>query len=213
MKVLKFDEASGGREGWLNARLGKLTGSRARDVITLKGDSIKADAYNLVAERLIGSAALVEDESAMERGTRLEPEAIDRFTKETGKKVSKELVLWLRDDDESIAVSPDGVIGKGSTEAVEVKCLSAGRHIEARVTGKIPNGATGYMEQARQYFVVNDKLKKLYFVFYDPRFPAPLDYFCIVVKRKDVQKEVEEWLEMERNVLNWVRNTVNNLTF
>jgi hypothetical protein len=48
----------------------------------------------------------------MDRGKRLEDEAIERFAKETGKKVNTDLVLWMRDDDENIAVSPDGSIGK-----------------------------------------------------------------------------------------------------
>lgn len=210
MKVVKFDEEAGGKEAWLNARLGKITGSRLYDCITLKGTSIKADRWNLVAERLIGSQALVDDEKAIDRGTRLEPEAIARFAKETGKKVDTSLMLWMREDEESIAVSPDGVIGK--TAAVEVKCLSAGRHIEAKVTQKIPSG-TGYEEQALQYFIVNEKLKVLYFIFYDPRFPAPLDFFYIEMHRKDRQAEIDFWLQAQRDALAWVRDTVNRLTF
>lgn len=211
MRIIKFPESEGGREAWMLFRLGKVTGSRLKDVITLQGNSIKADRWNLVAERLIGSQALVDEENPMERGLRLEPEAIARFQRETNKKVDSSLLMWVRDDEESIAVSPDGVIGK--TEAVEVKCLSAGKHIEARVTNRIPNGTGGYEEQALQYFICNEKLRKLYFVFYDPRFSAPFDFFYLTINRKDKKSEIAEWLEHQKKALAWVRETVNKLTF
>ena len=40
----------------------------------------------------------------MDRGKRLEDYAVERFVKETGKKVNTDLVLWVRDDDENIAI-------------------------------------------------------------------------------------------------------------
>lgn len=210
MKIIKFKEEDGGKEAWLNARLGKITGSRLFDCITQKGSSIKADRWNLVAERLIGSQALVDDEKAIDRGVRLEPEALKRFAELTGKKVDTSLQLWVHDDEPGIAVSPDGAIGK--TMACEVKCLSAGKHIQARVLQEIPAGE-GYREQAIQYFVVNEKLKTLYFIFYDPRFPAPLDFFFLEVKRKEIQEQVDYWLNAQREALVWVREQVNALTF
>lgn len=167
----------------------------------------KIGSYQLVAESILGSAALAEEENQMERGTRLEPEAIERFRKETGKKVDASLLLWMREDDERIASSPDGQIGK--TAAVEAKCLSAARHVEAKLTGKIPKD---YEPQARQYFVVNEKLKTLYFVFFDPRFPTGLDFFYIELHRKDIQAEIDELIEYQRAEIKWVREQVNRLT-
>jgi len=115
-------------------------------------------------------------------------------TEETGKKVNTDLVLWCRDDDENIAVSPDGTIGK--TEAVEVKCLSSARYIEAWLTKEIPDE---YEYQVLQYFIVNNKLKTLYFVFYDPRMPK--DLFYLEVRLMAVQEQVDEYIELERRVL------------
>ena len=100
-----------------------------------------------------------------------------------------------RDDDENIAVSPDGFIG--TTEAVECKCLSSARHIEALLTRAIPSE---YEYQVLQYFIVNDKLEMLNFVCYDPRFmmfvrpgsrKVSLDYFVIGVKRADAPPSSE----------------------
>ena len=125
MKTRKFET----REEWLDARRGKITGTRLKDVITLRGTGKKIGFYELIAERL---AIPATDESAMERGQSLEPEAVAKFVAETGKEVDTSLVLWSSDENENIAISPDGFVGE--TEAVEVKCLSSARHIEAFLT-------------------------------------------------------------------------------
>ncbi len=178
MKIQKFST----EDEWLEARRGRVTGTRLKDLIVKRGTAKKMGFYELIAERI---ALPPDGENVMDRGKRLEDEAIERFAKETKKKVNNDLVLWYRDDDENIAVSPDGSIGK--TEAVEVKCLSSARHIEAWLTKKIPDE---YEYQVLQYFIVNDKLKTLYFVFYDPRMPK--DFFYHEVHRKDVLDDVDD---------------------
>jgi len=200
MKVNKFED----REAWMNARRGKITGSRLKDIIVKRGTGKKIGFYELIAERL-GIPA--DDENAMARGTRLEEEAVAKFVSETKKKVNTDLVIWQRDDNESIAISPDGYIGE--TEAVECKCLSSARHIEAFLTQQLPDE---YKDQALQYFIVNDKLKKLYFVFYDPRVLAK-NYFTIEIKRKDVENDVKFYLDYQKQVLLEVDEIVNKLTF
>jgi putative phage-type endonuclease len=161
------------REEWLAARRGKITGSRLKDIVVKRGTGRKIGFYELIAERL---GVPADDENPMDRGTRLEAEAVERFVKETGKKVDTSLVIWTRDDNESIAVSPDGFVGK--KEAVEAKCLASARHIEAFPTQKVPSD---YEMQVIQYFIVNDKLETLYMVFFDPRILVK-DYFVIEVK-------------------------------
>lgn len=200
MKTLTFET----REEWLEARRGKITGSRLKDIVMRRGTGYKMGFYELIAERL---AVAPDEENPMDRGTRLEEEAIARFVKETGKKVDTSLVIWARDDNESIAVSPDGIIGK--TEAVEAKCLSSASHIKAWLTKQVPDD---YEMQRVQYFIVNDALRKLYFVFYDPRIPSK-DYFVLEVKREDVQADVDEFLAYETSILTEVDRVVNELTF
>ena len=80
MRVLSFES----REEWMNWRLGKATGSGVKDIVTLKGDGIKPGVFKMVAESLGGSATINDDESAADRGTKLEKPAIERFRKETG---------------------------------------------------------------------------------------------------------------------------------
>lgn len=199
MKIQTFNS----REEWFQARLGRITGTRLKDLISKRGTKPKMGYYELIAERI---ALPASDESAMDRGIRLEDEAMARFMQETGKKVNTDLVIWSRDDNDDMAISPDGFIGK--TEAVECKCLSSANHIKAWLTKEIPDD---YEYQVIQYFVVNDKLKKLYFVFYDPRMPK--DFFWLEIKRKDVQEKVAECIEIERQVLEEIKKIENEFTF
>lgn len=200
MQTLKFDN----REDWLEARRGKITGSRLKDIVVKRGLGRKVGFYELIAERI---AIPANDENPMDRGTRLETEAIDRFAKEYKKKVDKSLVIWQRDDNDSIAISPDGFIG--TTEAVECKCLASARHIEAYLEKKIPDE---YEFQKIQYFIVNEKLKTTYWVFYDPRIPS-IDMFVLEIKRSDIEEEIQQYLDYQRSILEEVDTIVNQLTF
>lgn len=203
MKTLSFDT----KEAWLAARLGKITGSSLKDIVVKRGSGKKIGFYELIAEKL-GIPA--DDESSMDRGVRLESEALDAFEKEKGMKLDRSLVLWMREDNENIAISPDGFVpGKKIKVAVESKCLSSARHIEAWLTKQIPSE---YEFQKLQYFIVNEDLETLYFAFYDPRLLAK-PFFTIEVNRKDVQAEVDEYLEYQRVVLAEVSAVVNELTF
>ena len=197
MKTTKFTT----EEEWLEARRGRITGTRVKDLIVKRGTKPKIGFYEILAERI---ALPSSGESMMDRGKRLEEVAIELFAERTGKKVNTDLVLWHREDDENIAISPDGYIG--ATEAVEVKCLSSARHIEAFLTQEIPSE---FEAQAMQYFVVNDSLKKLYFVFYDPSMPK--DLFWIEKERDDDQ--VQYYLDLEREALKQIEEIEKTLTF
>lgn len=201
MQIQKFED----RPEWLAARVGKITGSRLGKIVVKRGTGKKIGFYELIAERL-GLPA--DGEDPMERGTRLEAECMERFTKETGKKLDTSLVLWSRDDDQSIAISPDASV-VDEPAAVEGKALGSARHIEAWQTQQVPDE---YEFQKLQYFIVNEELQELYFCFYDPRIPA-IDFFYLHVKRADVQEEVDKYLEYQRKELAEVNEIVNKLTF
>lgn len=201
MKILTFDT----NEEWLAARLCKITGARLKDIVVKRGTGKKKGFYELIAER-IGVPA--SDESPMDRGHRLEEEALGRFTAMTGKEVDPSLVMWTRDDNENVAVSPDGVvIGTDNTEACEVKCLNSAAHIEAYLTKEIPGE---YEEQMIQYFVVNDKLQTLNFCFYDPRLRVA-DFFVITFTRDQVADKIEAMLKYETDTLAEIEQIVNDL--
>ena len=191
-------------EDWMESRRGKITGTRLKDIINKRGGEKKIGFYEILAERI---AIPANEEGAMDRGKRLEDIAVEKFAEATKKKVNNELVLWMRDDNENIAISPDATVGKDS--ALEVKCLASARHLEAYLTNRIPND---YEYQVLQYFICNDKLKKLYFVFYDPRLPK-IDLFWIEVKRSEKEEEIKEYLELERETLKELDRLENELLF
>lgn len=201
MKIHKFDNEI----DWKAFRRGKITGSRLKDIVVKRGTGKKIGFYELIAERL-GIPA--DEENPMERGHRLEGEAVERFESKTGMKVNRDLVIWEREDLEGVAVSPDGWIGKTAKEAVEIKCLGSARHIEAVITNEIPDE---YHYQAIQYFAVNDKLETLYFCFYDPRLKVK-DFHIIEITREHVQEEVDTMIAYQKDTLAEVAKYVQELS-
>lgn len=205
------------REEWLAARKTKITGSRLKDIIVKRGTEKKKGFYELIAERLWQDVEsdfpdYVPNETPMDRGTRLEKYAIERFKAETGHKVDTSLILWVREEEERIAISPDGFIcppdGSEPTEAVECKCLNSASHLEAFLTNKIPDE---YYMQGLQYMIVNDLIETVNFVFYDPRIPVK-DYFVIPMQRADVLGDIIDYLDYQMKTIKEVDEIVAKLT-
>ena len=199
MRTVKFED----RESWLAYRVGRITGTKLKDLLVKRGSGRKRGFYQLIADKL--GAVSPSDENPMERGARLEKDAVDLFAKRTKKKVNTDLVMWISEDDESIAYSPDGFIGK--TEAVEVKCLNSALHIETLLTKTVPSE---YEEQVIQAFIVNTSLKTLYFVCYDPRLPVQ-EFFYLTITRKELAPKIKEYGEYERMALAEVEGIVREL--
>lgn len=213
MKIVQVEQNS---PEWLEMRKCKITGSKLKDLIVKRGTGKKIGFYQLIADRLA-----VEDGSVdgRDRGHNLENEAIEEFEKLTGKTVNKDCGMWLSDIDENIAVSPDGGIAVEVDvddkmtviypEAVEVKCLGSARHIEAILTNKIPSE---YEDQGLQYFIVNEELETLYFIFYDPRIVAkPLH--VIELHRQSWLADIESYRDYQIGVLKEVDEAVAKLAF
>ncbi len=199
MKTLKFED----EKEWRETRRIKITGTRLKDILIKKGKKKKIGFYQLIADRI---GIPPDDENPMERGKRLEPEAIKIFEKETKKNVDSSLMMWVREDNENIAISPDGVISK--TEAIEVKCLGSAHHIEALITGNIPSE---YEDQVIQYFIVSDELKTLYLTFYDPRIKYKT-FFYLTITREQLEEKIEAYREQQETTLKEVEEIVNKLS-
>jgi len=182
MKKHKVEQKS---DKWLHLRKGKITGTTLKAILGTPKARQEA-MYEIIAERLtVGVESESDYENPMDRGNRLEPEAIAMFELETGKKVEK---VGLCEDDENpmIANSPDGLIGK--TESVEVKCMGGKNHIKMWLTNEIPDE---YYWQTIQYFVVNEKLKKLYFVGYNPDITVH-KLHIIEIEKKDIAEDIKK---------------------
>jgi putative phage-type endonuclease len=165
---------------WFHLRKGKITGTTLKSIMGTP-KARKEVMYEIIAERLTVG---IDDEweNAMDRGTRLEPEAIAAFQFETGLKVDT-AGLCQDDDNDKIANSPDGLIGEN--EAVEIKCMGGKNHVKMWLENEIPDE---YYYQVLQYFVVNEKLKNLYFVGYNPDIPS---HSLHIIKVERNEEEIE----------------------
>lgn len=201
MKLRKFNS----EEEWILNRRTKITGTRLGNLVVKRGDGNKAEFYKLIAERI---SKPINGENPMERGQRLEQEAVEILETKLGKTFIKDLVMWERDDNEHISISPDAY-SEDFKEAVEVKCLSSHEHIETYLNNEIPKE---YEFQALQYFIVNDDLETLYFTLYDPRLIVK-EHFYITIKREDVQEEVDKYLQYQIDKLNKINEIVLELSF
>lgn len=193
-----------GTPEWHQLRKGKITGTQLKDIMGTpkkREDAI----YEIIAERLtIGVEDSENYENAMDRGVRLEPDAISAFELETGKSV--EVTGFCEDDtNPMIANSPDGLIGE--TEAIEVKCLGGKNHVKMWLTNEVPDD---YKWQVVQYFIVNEKLEKLYFVGYNPDIDIhPLH--IIEVKREQIQEAIEKAVVGQKQFLLEVEEIIKKL--
>ena len=108
--------------------------------------------YEIIAERLTVGVEM-DYENPMDRGTRLEPEAIKAFEFETGKSV--EITGFCQNDEnDHIAYSPDGIIS--DEEDVEIKCMGGKNHVKMWLKNEVPSD---YRWQNVQAFIVNHKKK------------------------------------------------------
>lgn len=178
MKKIDIEQKS---DEWHHIRKGKITGTTLKAIMGTPKARQEA-IYEKIAERL--TVGVVDEfENAMERGNRLEPDAIASFELETGKQVER--IGFCEDDDNAmICNSPDGLIGE--TEAIEAKCMGGKNHVKMWLTNKVPDE---YEWQVVQYFIVNEKLEKLYFVGFSPDIPVhPLH--IIEVKREEITVDI-----------------------
>jgi exodeoxyribonuclease (lambda-induced) len=178
---MKIHNLQQGSIEWLQFRLGKVTSTRLKKVLSKDNLPVVDE---LIAEEECGlpddDDFLSED---MQRGIDLEPLAIEAYSQATGNSVTRYGILQS-DTIPMLCQSPDGYIG--SVGAIEVKCPKTKNHIKNIRQAKLPNE---YKEQVWCYFMVNPELEWLDFVSYDPRLTKkPL--FIYRVNRADIADEI-----------------------
>jgi exodeoxyribonuclease (lambda-induced) len=178
-----------GTQEWLEARKGKITGTRLRDV--LKTDNLPA-IYEMIGE--LGSDEIEETfaNKAMLRGIECEPIARDMYQIITGN-VIEEVGFCISIDNDYLGLSPDGFT-PDRVGAIEIKSPSTAVHVKYILGDRIP---TEYMPQVMTYFLVNTKLEYLDFISFDDRYqPKP-----IWIKRI-TYAEIEDELAIVKEKLN-----------
>jgi putative phage-type endonuclease len=203
MKILPLQQRS---DEWFEFRRGKVSGTMLGELYSPRGTR-KLGFYELIADKL---ATLPDDENVMDRGLRLEDEALALFEQKFKKTVER-VGVCQHDQYPDIINSPDGLIkhGKKYTEAVEVKCLSSARHLQAMLEDKVP---AEYEAQKIQYFIVNPDLVTLYMIFYDPRIlSVPL--VVIPVTREELGDKPEKFLQFQIDQIAEINEIIERLAF
>lgn len=171
---------------WFAARIGRVTSSRASDVMaTLKGGGEPAARRDyrttLALERLTGVS--LEDDyinSDMRRGVSLEPDAIAIYEAVAG--VVVERVGFVASKDRMIGASPDGIID-GFIGSVEAKCPRPANHLKYLKAGVMP--AEHLHQVVHTQLVTGAEWTD--FISYCPQFPEELRLFLVRVPRDEKQ--------------------------
>lgn len=188
---------------WHHLRKGKITGTALKGIMGTP-KAAENTMYELIAQRL--TLGIPEKEDPRERGNRLESEAIGLFELETGKKV---LQTGFQEDEDNptIANSPDGSVEGCETEDVEAKCPEGKNYVKAWLKNEVPEE---YEWQVVQYFIVNKKLKILWFVLYNPDIPIhPLH--IIKVTRKEIEASIKLAEKKQQEMIEKVEGILSNI--
>jgi putative phage-type endonuclease len=170
---------------WFHARAGRLTGSRAADMLaTIKsGEAAARRDYRmqLVCERLTGQPQ--EDgfiNAAMQRGIDLEPAAFAAYEALTGSVAVR--TGFLAHASHLAGCSLDGHVD-GFTGIVEIKCPKSATHLKYwRGKSEAPSD---YLPQITHNLWITGA-QWCDFLSYDDRFPAELQTFLVRVKASDL---------------------------
>lgn len=172
-------------EDWHKVRLGKLTGSRAGDMLATVQTKGKEAAgrrnlrIELALERITGVAqerGFVTQ--AMTDGIEREADALAQYQIQSGELVTA--VGFIEHDAKPVGYSPDGVIGS-CVGLVEVKCPEQAAHLET-LSGRIPDR---YMAQMTHGFWVTGA-EWCDFVSFHPLFPEKLRLKVMRIERPDL---------------------------
>ncbi len=186
-----------GSQEWFDDRLGRVTGSKGGGLPDIMGtkDAYEGLLYQKVGERLMDHVDMENnDESARNRGKRLEPEGLSAFEYVTGKKTYPS-GLVKNPENEWIAYSPDGLISE--SEDVEVKCPEEKNYMRILESKKVPKE---YEWQITQGFCTNPKLMTRWFVAYNPEIK---DYPIVIVRcdRADWQDHIDRAMDKQLQFL------------
>ena len=191
-----------GTPEWHAARIGKITGSRFKDVLSTRGNTRANYMRELLLERKTGIAVQGYTSPEMEWGTQTEPQARAYYEKVTQTKV--EQVGFIDHPLEQyrgyVGVSPDGLIGSG---CLEIKCPNTNTHLDYIAKDKLP---TTYIPQVQGVMWVTGRLW-CEFISFDPRVKEQ-PYWHVYVERDEayiknlahaVDEFIQEMVEMQKN--------------
>lgn len=171
---------------WFAARVGRLTGSCAFEMLDVLKDG-KTPGYKrkdlmarLVCERLTGQP---QDDgyvnAVMQRGIDMEPDALAAYEGQTGNLVRQ--TGFIRHDSLMVGCSVDGDIHE-FTGILEIKCPKPATHLSYLRAKRVPEN---HMPQVLHNLWVTGA-QWCDFFSYDPRYPEDLQTFYARVPRVEI---------------------------
>lgn len=174
----EYNEFMQGSGEWLHAKIGKIGGTGLKKVFS-------ASFLDLIDELIsqIGSNSHEENyiTTAMQRGIDLEPYVRDLFQKLNQIEIDQ-IGLCQSDEFNYLVCSPDG-FSKCRTIGIEIKCPSTKNHVKYIRMNKLPGD---YNWQVINYFLVNEKCEKMYFISFDDRY-KPKPYWQKTITREEIE--------------------------
>ena len=188
-----------GSDEWYTARLGKVTASRAADVLTKKGSAARSNlSAQLVLERITKTKAESFQSPSMQWGIDQEPTA--KLFYEASRDVLVESVGFVQHPSiEYAGASPDGLVGANGL--VEIKCPNTATMIDIILTKKIP---TNHITQMQMQMACTQRDWCDYVVF-DPRMPPKAKLFIKRINRDKVFIDL-----MEKEIILFLKDVDSN---
>jgi len=179
-----------GSKEWLSLRLGKITASRVKDVLT-KGrgtsPSKTAESYmmELIAEVLTGKSKPFFENDAMRWGTETEPQARAMYSVNNDFTEVREVAFV--EHNEQVGISPDGLVGDDGL--LEIKCPNTTTQLKRALSNDY---SSDYKAQIQMQLWVTER-EWCDFVSFDPRLECEAGYLQQRVMRdEDYIKEMKE---------------------
>lgn len=182
---MKIHDVTQGSAEWLKLRVGKLTGTRLKDLMAKDNLGLVDE---LIAENVTGLVNDTYVSPAMELGIAREPIARQLY-EENSNNVVEQIGFITSDKFEYLGCSPDGLISENGiyTGAIEIKCPSIKTHVKYLRQQQIPNE---YKYQVYNYFLCCNTLEWLDFVSYCPEFKS-INILIYRIYRKNIVQELE----------------------
>lgn len=174
-----------GTTEWLKLRLGKITGTRTKDVMGKNQQKIIDELIAEIVSECIPDEMFVN--ASMQRGIDMEPLARAAYIEATGLNV-EQVGFCVHNSLPWLGLSPDGLIkeDKKYVRALEIKSPNTSTHVRYIRENIIP---PEYKWQIIQYFLVGQDIQVLDFVSFDNRFSIkPL--LIITVTREQLKDEI-----------------------
>lgn len=202
MKIIESIEQ--GTPEWFELRLGKVTGSRFKDVMSKgRGNAPSKTRHSymmdLAIEKITGNKSEQYTNDAMQYGTETEPRARAMYELLSGSEVNE--VAFI-EHNEMIGVSPDGLIGENGI--LEIKCPNTKTQVTRFLEGVgLPSE---YKFQVHGQLWVAER-EWCDFLSFDDRIDTKAQYLCTRVNRDEkIIKELSEGVYIFCDELNEMIN-------